>query len=790
MQHKRLCLVHRGRMLDHGLTVHKRAATIATPASTAGVSRPGVPFSLNQNARSTTMGAGKPGSTPQPSSASRHTLAAAKLRQATAWHGQGELKAAMAGYLEILELVPEHFDALHLLGVIHYQTGQAATAVELIQRAIGLQPEQVAPYSNLGLAFQALQRPEDALHSFNQALRLDPQHIETLNNRGNTFNEMGRAADALADFDRLLRLKPDSAEALSNRGTALFALGHHEAALNSHERALQLRPDYPKALNNRGNVLRVMGRHTEALASFDRALALRPDFIEALNNRGVTLRDLRQPAEALASLERVLQLMPHYAEALNNCGNVLRDLQRPAAALLNYQQALQLKPDDAQIWSNCGNALGDLQRHEEALASFEKALALHPESIEALNNRANTLLDLRRPAQALLSCEQALQLKPDSVAALNNRGNALLALNQTQAALESNEQALQLAPPNATTMTNRSLALQQLGRYAAALAGFQQAARIQPDYAQAYWYEGLCRLLLGDFAAGWRQYEWRWQVAPYKAAKRDYAAPLWSGATSLQGKTILLYAEQGLGDTLQFCRYVRQVAALGARIYLEVPTPLRTLLEQYSDVARLFTAGDAVPPFDYHCPLLSLPLAFHTELASVPAQVPYLYADPAKIAVWRARLAHYPRPLVGIIWSGNAHHSNDSNRSIPLRQLAPWFSAKATFISLQNEIRDTDRAAFADFGLIDFAEDLHDFSDTAALAACLDQVIAVDTSGAHLAGALGLPTTLLLPHAPDFRWLLARTDTPWYPAMRLVRQTVQGDWHDAIGQVAAALGAA
>jgi tetratricopeptide (TPR) repeat protein len=754
------------------------------------------------------MGAGKPGSTPQSASAERHTLAAAKLRQATARHGQGELNAAMAGYLEILELVPDHFDALHLLGVSHYQTGQAASAVELIQRAIALLPEQVAPYSNLGLAFQALQRPADALDSFSRGLRLDPNHIETLNNRGNTLNEMGRAADALTDFDRLLALKPDSAEAWSNRGTALLALGRHQAALDSHQQALQLRPDYPKALNNRGNVLRAMGLPAEALASFERALALRPDFVEALNNRGVTLRDMRRLEPALASLEHALQLMPHYVDALNNRGNVLRDLQRPAAALLSYQQALQLRPGEAQIWSNCGNALGDLHRHEEALASFERALTLDPDSLEALNNRANTLLALRCPTQALLSCEQALQLNPGSIAALNNRGNALMALDQTEAALDSYEQALQLAPldvttaagtdsgsgsdstTTATTLTNRSLALQQLGRYDAALAGFRQAARIQPDYAQAHWYEGLCRLLLGDFAAGWRLYEWRWQVAPFKAAQRDYPAPLWNGAVSLQGKTILLHAEQGLGDTLQFCRYVRQVAALGARIYFEVPAPLRALLEQYSDVARLFTAGESLPPFDYHCPLLSLPLAFHTELAGVPAPLRYLHADPVQIAFWQARLAHYPRPLIGLIWSGNTQHSNDRNRSIPLQQLAPWFAAQATFISLHNEIRATDRAACAAFGLIDFAEDLPDFSATAALAACLDQVIAVDTAGAHLAGALGLPTTLLLPQAPDFRWLLNRSDTPWYPTLRLIRQTAPGDWREAIAQVAAALGVA
>jgi len=636
-----------------------------------------------------------------------------------------------------------------------------------------------------------LRRDSEALQSFNQALQLDSKYLEALNNRGNLLNDMGRAAEALADFDRMLALKPDSAEALTHRGMALQALGRSKAALSSHELALQVRPDYPKALNNRGTVLRDMGRLAAALASFDRALVLRPDFVEALNNRAATLHDMQRPAEALESLERAVQLAPHYAEAFNTRGNVLRELQRPEAALASYRQALQLKPDDALIWSNCGSALCDLQRPGEALVNIERALAIQPESIEALNNRANALRDLKRPEEALRSCEQALQLKPDSVAALNNRGNAQLDLGQTQAALDSYDLARQLGPASAAALTNRSLALQQLGRHEEALAGFAQAVQLQPDYAQAHWYAGLCRLQLGNFAAGWRQYEWRWQVPGIKTGRRDFTTALWSGDPPLQGQTILLYAEQGLGDTLQFCRYVDVVAARGARIYLEVQAPLRPLLEQYSDRARLFTVGESLPQFDYHCPLLSLPLAFHTDLPSIPSQTAYLQADSAKVAIWKQRLAHYQRPVIGIIWSGNSQHGNDRHRSIPLAQLAPWFSAKATFVSLQNEVRETDREAFDAFrrhGLVDFAQDLHDFSDTAALLTCVDRVVTVDTSGAHLAGALGKPTTLLLPQNADFRWLLERTDTPWYPTMRLIRQTTPGDWREVISVVAASLG--
>lgn len=712
------------------------------------------------------------------------------MREATAWHGQGRLSAAEAAYRAVLERAPDHFDALHLLGVIHYQNGQADTAVELIQRALQVQPAgSAAAYSNLGLAHQALRQYPAALQDFEQALALDPHHLEALNNRGNTLNQLGRSGEALATFERLLALKPDAVEALTNCGVALQQLGRIDDALASHRRALQLRPAYPKALNNLGHVLHQAGRHREALDSFEQALALHPEFVEALDNRAVALRALGQADAALASVEHALQLAPGYVAALNHRGNLLRELQRPDEALASYQQALQLAPDDAEAWSNRAGALCDLQRPEQALLSCAQALQLRPGSVEAWVNRANALRDLRRPEQALLSCEQALRLAPDLPAALLNRGNALLDLNRAQAALDSYDAALRLAPPDAASLTNRSLALQQLGRYQEALAGFEQAVQQQPDYAQAHWYASLCQLLLGDFAAGWARYEWRWQVPGLRARRRDFGVPQWLGDTPLQGKTILLHAEQGLGDTLQFCRYTQAVAARGARVILEVQAALQPLLAQLGAWAQVVSAGQPLPPFDCHCPLMSLPLAFHTELATLPAAIPYLQADPARVAHWRQRLAHSRQPLIGLIWSGNPQHINDRNRSLALAQLAPWWHSKARFISLQNEVRETDRAALEHAGIADFSQDLHDFADTAALLACVDQVITVDTSGAHLAGALGKPTTLLLPQQPDFRWLLARTDTPWYPSMRLLRQTVPGDWSGAIAEVAARLAA-
>jgi len=536
--------------------------------------------------------------------------AAMLLQAATGFHQQGQLEPAKARYREILMLEPEHFDALHLLGVIDYQQGHYETAASLIRQAIALKPGQAGPYSNLGLVLQAQLHHEEALACYAQAITLQPAHAEAHNNHGN----------------------------------ALRSLRRYEEALLSYERALQLKPDYAVAYSNRGNVLQSLKRHQAALSSYQQALHYRPDYAEAHNNLAHALRHLNRTEEALASCVRAIQLRPDYAEAHHNAGNILQDLLR----------------------------------HQDALAFY------------------------------------------------------------------------------------------------------QRAQQLQADYAEAHLNEGICRLSLGDFALGWEKYEWRWMSATHDTRQRDFTQPLWLGQQSLSGKTVLLHAEQGLGDTLQFCRYATEVAALGATVLLEVQAPLRRFLEQLPGVARVLARGEPLPPFDYHCPLLSLPLALHTELSSIPSQVPYLRADPVRVEAWRQRLAGYPRPLIGLSWSGNPTHVNDHNRSMPLAALAPLFPSTGSFISLQTSMVDADREAFARFGIIDVASELHDFGESAALLACLDRVVTVDTASAHLAGALGLPATVLLAYQADFRWLIGRADSPWYPTLTLRRQARRGDWHELV----------
>jgi len=563
------------------------------------------------------------------------------------------------------------------------------------------------------------------------------------------LHRSGQLAQAAALYRDILQSSPNHFDALCMLAMLEYQCGRGGEALRLLDQALAVDPGSVNAICNRGSVLLAMKRYEEALASMDRALALRADLAEAHYNRGVILHELGRHREALASFERALALKPAYAEAWVNRGNALDTLARPQEALACYERATALRPDLAAAHFNLGNALCAAGRREDALESYARALALKSDYAVAWNNRANVLRELGRSEEALAHYERALTLKPDYADALLNRGIVLSALN----------------------------------RHEEAEACYTRVLTLLPGHAEAHYCVSLHRLLTGDFARGWEAYEWRWRVHDAEALP-PYAPPLWLGQENLAGKTILLHAEQGYGDTLQFCRYAAPVAALGARVILVVQPPLKSLLSRLAGPVQVLAAGETLPPSDYHCPLMSLPLAFHTDLQSIPGRAPYLTADPARVAAWRARLGAAAAPRVGLAWSGRPTHRNDAQRSIPLAAFAALLEAGMTFVSLQKELRKEDQATLAAVpGLTHFGEGLQDYDDTAALIDYLDLVIAVDTSVAHLAGALGKPVWILLPSNPDWRWLLEREDSPWYPTARLFRQTRMGDWGSVIRRV-------
>ena len=446
-----------------------------------------------------------------------------------------------------------------------------------------------------------------------------------------------------------------------------------------------------------------------------------------------------------------------------------------------------LQPNYAEAFRNRGRVLQQLARSEQALASYDRALALRPDYREALNGRTVALLKLKRFEEALANCDATLALKPEYAEAFNDRGVILQELKRYEEALASYDRAQVLRPGFAEAIYNAGVVLQELKRIDEALANFDRAHALKPDFADAHCHGALLRLLTGDFERGWIESEWRWKSASSSLTRPPFAQPLWLGEEAIDGKTILLQSEQGYGDTIQFCRYVPMVAALGARVILQVEEPLRQLMSGVEGVSQCISKDADLPAFDLHCPLLSLPLAFGTRLATIPSAKSYL-SVPAQARDWQAELGSSPRPRIGLAWSGNPQHQRDSERSIAFSRLAPLLDLPASFVSLQRDVRSHDQAALtARRDVANLGPSMQNFADAAALVASLDLVIAVDTGIAHLAAALGRPVWMLLQFVPDWRWQLDRDDTPWYPTMRLFRQTARSDWDSVIARVAVAL---
>ena len=552
------------------------------------------------------------------------------------------------------------------------------------------------------------------------------------------------------------------------------------------------------------NTLYAQARHAEAVAQYDHVLSVDPSSIEALHNRAASLQALNRFAEALASCDAALNLAPQMAELYQMRGSIYQAMGQDENALADYDRAIALKPGLPHANNNSASILASLKRYDDALARCDAILAIHPDFAEAHANRANALLGFQRFPEARASVDRAIALQPNFAEAYSDRGNILQRLDRYDDALASYDRAITLNPHYAEAHNNRGFLLQFMGHHAPARDAYDRAIACDPTFARAYFNKATDLLLHGEFSDGWKLYEYRWQQSDQKSA-RNFAAPLWLGEEDLRGKTILLHAEQGFGDAIQFCRFVPMIEALGANVILEVPPPLTRLIATLAGSYQLVTKGDALPACDYHCPLLSLPLALKISLGAIPHDMPYLRVPATSRAKWQALLgaekkvgegaasATPPadsRPKrIGLTWSGAAGHKNDHHRSLPLTLLQPLLSWGAqrgyTFHSLQKEIRETDLPLLGGMHL--HSAQLQDFGDTAALIEAMDLIISVDTSAVHLAGALAKPVWVMLPFAPDYRWLLDRADSPWYPTARLFRQPAIGDWQSVISAVLSAL---
>ena len=701
-------------------------------------------------------------------------------------HHEGALQHAENAYAELLALDPEHPEALHLLGAVRFQQGRLDDAEPLMRRSVERQPVPLA-LANYSAVLAGLGREHDALARLDEALAINPVHQRVLFQRAGLLAQLARYDEARAVYDHLLELTPGFADGHVKRSDMLRALGRFDAALADCDRAIALAGRTFDAMRGRGLALRELGRFRDAADSYGQALALRPGSAEALFLRGVAYLDLHDPEHALADFNAAIAASPAFVDAIFNSSIALEQLGRHDEALVRCDRAIAIDPHHARALANRGNAASHLGRYADAVDSYARALDVEPRSTGVLCNYASALMRVDRHDDAHDICDRALAIDPHYAPASFTRARVRLETHRYDDALDDFMRVIAATPGDKLAHFHRGNTLRALRRHEDALRAYADAIDIDPDFAHAHCMRSFLCLSIGDFEAGWAEYEWRWRDSQLDGSRRDFAQPRWTHGMPLDGQTILLYPEQGLGDTLQFCRYVPLVKALGARVVVEAPVELKALFATLDGIDVLVARGDPLPPFDLHCPLLSLPLEFRTDLASIPAGVPYLRADPARVAHWRARLGAADRPRIGLVWAGNPLHVNDRNRSVTLADLVPLLDERYEWISLQKVIRDEDRAALDASAIRFVGDELTDFAETAALVDAMDAVISVDTSVAHLAGALGRPLAVMLPHTPDFRWLLDRDDSPGYPGARLFRQPEGGQWAPVVERMRDAL---
>lgn len=711
------------------------------------------------------------------------------LRRTREAHQLGRLNEAETGYAAVLELDADHADALHGAGILQFQRGAIERAEALLNRSVQLVPTPLS-LSNYAGVLVSLGRRDEAMAHLEHALALNPSHLRARVQYADLLGEAGRHAEALSHYDSLLVEAQGAADVMGKRAAMLLALGQTQTALEACDRALDIDARCFAALVVQGNALRELGRYEEALTSFTRALNLIPQSVDVMIARGVTLASSGRTDDALRAFNEAVATSPGHIGALHNSAVALERLGHAEDALARSERVLAIDEKHVGALANRGNALLSLGRRPEALASYDEAMRHEPDNIEVLGNRARALQLLNRFAEALEMCARALELDSRFAPGWYAKGLAHQRLYEHTEALTSFDRAIELAPSDLPTWFMRGNTLRMLMRHDEAIEAYDRVLAVDPENVMSHFSKAFVYLAMGDFERGWPEYEWRWKEDQVGKSGRSFAQPLWLGDSPLKGKTILLHAEQGLGDTLQFVRYVERVKSLGAKVILEVQLPLKRLLERMTSADAVVSRGAPLPPFDLHCPLLSLGLAFGTDGVSIPATVPYLSPDSHRLQQWQSRLAARTRPRVGIVWSGNPKHLDDHNRSIPFSMWQPLLDDRFEWFSLQKVVRDEDQAHLDASGVRHFGDALEDFDDTAALVHEMDGVISVDTSVAHLAGALGRPLWVLLPYLPDWRWLLRGSSSAWYPSARLFRQPKPGDWQSVFDTMAQEIGGA
>jgi len=676
------------------------------------------------------------------------------LQQALSFLRAGEADHALACLIAYPHLTHGHPFACYLAGLIYVNAGNDTTALSFYDRALALNPRYAEALEGRARIMQRLERFKEAIANYKALLRIKPANAETLYNLGAAHEGAGRRGDALAWYDRALEISPGHSPALAAKALLLYDEGDVDDALETLRASLDADPSNERAWYNCGAILASLGNHAEASKCFGSALRLVPTYGKALYGAATSLHKLERLEEALAACDALLKQEPTNFEALFLRGNILYDQRRLLDALAAFDEALARNPKHTGVVCNRGGALRELGRLSEAAAMFDAALARNSRCIEALLGRGIVEFKSARIEPALAFFESAIKADPSS----------------------------------ATAFCGRGLALQHLGRIAEARREFEHALALKPDLPEGHSNLGALQLLLGDFERGWEGYEYRRLAGDRCKAEIPRCWPIWNGE-AIAGKKLLILDEAANGDAFMLARYFPMLAEIGIDATVECRPSMLGLLKQVPGV-RLATKVDQAEHFDYQIHLFSLPRAFKTRADSVPAHVPYLFADPALVAKWADRLGGHGFKI-GIAWQGNPDPKIDIARAAPLANFAPLAALpNCRLISLQKG-HGLDQIARSGVRVETLGDDFDAgpsaFLDTAAVMANLDLIVTVDTSIAHLAGAMARPVWVALKHMPEWRWMLGRSDSPWYPTMRLFRQRSAGDWEGVFADVADAL---
>jgi hypothetical protein len=620
---------------------------------------------------------------------------------------------------------------------------------------------------------------------------IDNHCSDSFLNKALTLVDIKKISESLIFIEKARAINPDNSCIYFNKALILNDLGEFKKSLECFNQAINLQYEGSEIYVQRGFLLVNLGRHDEAVLSFQKAILIKCDEASTYSHLSLALKELHLYPEALSHLEKSLYLKNDDVNIFIQRASIYIELKKFDEALDNCNQAIVLNEDIAEIYINQGIALRGLKKWDEALSAFNKAIVLNADNAIAYNNRGLVFHDLKIFDKALVCYYQAIQLKSDYDLAYSNLSISLFEMRQFEKALHAVEQSIALKNNFSDAYIVRGLLFHELNKIKEAIRSYDFALILSKDSAAVHFNKSLSLLLNGDFINGFNEYEWRWKYEKielfptYLGKKRKFSQPLWLGQVPLKGRTLLLYSEQGLGDTIQFCRYALIAVKLGARVILETYEPLCELFESLPGIADVVTVGSELPYFDLHCSLLSMPFALRTDIHNIPLASGYIKSNVNKVLKWKNFLGKKTKPRIGIVWSSFSNFKGDDKRSISLAQLLTAFPTdEVDYICLQMKIKDSDKATLALHPNIKFLGDrFTNFSDTAALIDCVDLVISTCTSMPHLSGSLGKETWILLSHVPDWRWMLDRVDSPWYSSVKLFRQERKDDWDSVFSKV-------